>query len=522
MPAKYKIALIVLADLCAILVGCDAERLPSNSSASAEKAPFEVKVSLIHDQLQGHYADVSISADSARGRLSGYDLFLSYDPNALTFISALPGELLKAEGWDLFDSQVYSGSQVDGSPLNFVHLYAIKDVPNVEHQPDDSLAPSNELATLQFYVTNDRYYECNFLPIRFYWRNCDDNVLSLLNGDTIAFVSAVYDTARSVAVADTIDIDGWHGPSEDCFAALHHVPVPMIDFINGSIGIVCGDSIDSRGDINYNGLAFEIADAIMYTNYFVNGLSAFGSHTDASTAASDVNTDGNTLTVADLVYLIRIIQGDALPSPPVSDTASLAISSNYHAHTVTVSTESDSTIGAMYMVFDATEMTGPPSLGPGTDWMDMKYNTVNDSLRILIFNIGSHHIAPGTQTVLTIPASGAMPLLYAEAATYSGIPMKSTIDGVPQQFELGQNYPNPFSTSTIIPLALPVESDWSVYIFNVAADTVRTYSGHSDAGVVTIEWNGTWQDGTPAANGVYFYRAIVGDLTATRKMTLVR
>ena len=523
MPTKYLFSAIAGVALCLMLLGCDAEKIGRTGPKPPDEAPFGVDIDYIHDQLQGHYAEISISADSVRGRLSAYTFFLSYDPAALTFIGADPGDLLQAEGWDLFDYQRYTGDQIDSSHLAFVHLYAVKDMPLIDIPPDSSVPPSNELADLEFYVTNDRAYECTFQAIRFYWRDCDDNVLYTLDGDTVAFVENVYDTARSVAVADSMYIDGWHGPSEDCFAALHHVPVPMIDFINGGITIICSGPLDpsGNGDINANGLPFEIADAVIFINYFVYGLAAFGSHAEASSLASDVNFDGNPLTVADLVFINRIIVGDANPHLQVRDSASLMVMAEYENDLVTVTTQSDSTIGAMYMIFDATAAHGWPWLNPSSDEMYLKFNTVNDSLRVLIYDIGDGSIASGTSNVLTIPASDTMRLLYAEAATYYGMPMKTTIDGVPQQFELGQNYPNPFSSSTTIALSLPEETDWSVTIFTVEADTVRQYSGHSYAGVTNIEWDGTWQDGTPAADGVYFYRAVAGEFTATRKMMLV-
>lgn len=426
MTAKSVYPLAIFICLTALFLGCDAEKISNPAPQPPQLAPFEITVTHIHDQIPGHYANVSIYADSSRGRLGGYDLFLSYDPNALTFISADPGDLLKAEAWDLFDYQRYSGGQIDSSHLAFVHVYAVNDIPNVEIPPDNSVPPSDELAALEFFVNNEYIYECTFQAIRFYWRDCDDNVLYTLTGDTVAFVENAYDTARSVEVADSIYIDGWHGPSEDCFTALHHVPVPMIDFINGGIDIYCTDSVVNYGDINDNGLPWEIADAVMFINYFVYGLAAFGQHVEASTAVSDVNIDGNTLTVADLVFLIRVIQGDVWQLPSTQDTASMTVSMNYHTHTETVTTQSDSTIGAIYMVFDTASITGPPSLGPGAYQMNWKYNVVNDSLRVIIFSIGNNAIPSGIQTVLTIPTSDAIPLLYFEAATFSGIPMKAT------------------------------------------------------------------------------------------------
>ena len=61
----------------------------------------------------------------------------------------------------------------------------------------------------------------------------------------------------------------------------------------GGIDIVCADSIDDRGDINLNGVANEVADAVLLGNYFVYGLSVFTINIEGQIAASDVNADGN-------------------------------------------------------------------------------------------------------------------------------------------------------------------------------------------------------------------------------------
>jgi hypothetical protein len=63
------------------------------------------------------------------------------------------------------------------------------------------------------------------------------------------------------------------------------------------------------GDINCNGKSYEMADYVMYVNYFIRGLSAFGDHPAASIARSDVNGDGKVLTVADLDSLVLSIAG---------------------------------------------------------------------------------------------------------------------------------------------------------------------------------------------------------------------
>ncbi len=65
---------------------------------------------------------------------------------------------------------------------------------------------------------------------------------------------------------------------------------------------------DNSGDINLNGIPYEIADAVTFSKYFVYGLDAFHIDLAAQTAQTDIDADGLTLSVGDLVSLIRIIQ----------------------------------------------------------------------------------------------------------------------------------------------------------------------------------------------------------------------
>jgi hypothetical protein len=68
------------------------------------------------------------------------------------------------------------------------------------------------------------------------------------------------------------------------------------------------------GDINHDGITFTIADAVMFTNYFVSGLDAFPEGFErVSAEASDMNGDGITLSVADLAFMERVLIGDANP-----------------------------------------------------------------------------------------------------------------------------------------------------------------------------------------------------------------
>lgn len=94
---------------------------------------------------------------------------------------------------------------------------------------------------------------------------------------------------------------------------------------------------------------------------------------------------------------------------------------------------------------------------------------------------------------------------------------------LPTAFVLGQNYPNPFNPGTRIEFALPQQEFVTLEIINIAGQRVKTVLSESlPAGYHMAIWDGTSNDGSEAASGVYFYRVQAGDFTASRKMVLTR
>jgi FlgD Ig-like domain/Cohesin domain len=97
---------------------------------------------------------------------------------------------------------------------------------------------------------------------------------------------------------------------------------------------------------------------------------------------------------------------------------------------------------------------------------------------------------------------------------------------LPQQYALGQNFPNPFvretrASQTIIKYALPAAGEVSLRIYDMLGQTVRTLaSGSQTAGIHTVVWNGRKDDGAPAATGVYLYRLEAGNFVKTNKLIL--
>ncbi len=88
---------------------------------------------------------------------------------------------------------------------------------------------------------------------------------------------------------------------------------------------------------------------------------------------------------------------------------------------------------------------------------------------------------------------------------------------------LHQNAPNPFSRLTAIRYELPAKTHAVLRVYNLAGQLVRTLvDGEADAGAHTVEWDGTMDDNSKVANGVYFYQLVTPTYSKTHRMLVVR
>jgi hypothetical protein len=473
-----------------------------------EGAPYGVVIEKIHDQIQGQFVDVALTllgVDPAQG-IGGFDLLIAYDNSALSFQQALEGDIYAQCGWEYFTYRFGAdGNCGGGCPSGLTRVVGLAETNNGADHPTcndpDFVGPlPTTLAYLRFLVSNDRTLECQYVPIRFFWVDCGDNTISNGDGSELYISGQVFDYDNDAPINDgSFGFPGYLGAADFCLEqGLPGKPVPIryIDFYNGGVDIVCADSIDARGDINLNGLSYEIADAVMFTNYFITGLGAF-EFVQGSIAASDVNADGIPLSVADLVYLIRVIVGDALPYPKLNPMhATYAMESNVMSV--------DAEMGAAYLVFE-----GKVNADLLADNMDMKVGLVDGNTHVLVFSTNANQVFSGN--FLNVDGN----LVSAEFATYDGQPVAAK--NVPRTFRVEQNYPNPFNPNTVIEFAMPNAGAWSVEIFNVTGQRVDSFNGVAEAGVVSVNWNAS-----ELASGVYFYRVAAGQNSKTMKAVLLK
>jgi hypothetical protein len=499
---------------------------------------YQVLIPKLEEVFQGQLVVVPVYLYAATYGLGGFDLLIAYDASALAFQKAVGGIIYNQDddvpagcGWEYFTYRYGPyGNCGNACPSGMLRIIGMAETNNGPYHPDCGVPAElpTTLADLTFLVSNDRTLECQFVPIRFFWYECGDNTLSNFDGSILYLEEAVYDFWSfdedpffEPSMISSPDSDSpfptYTGTLQSCVCSPNDDPtckvpaVRAVAFQNGGVDIACRNLIDDRGDINMNGLGYEIADAVMFTNYFIEGIKAFADCTGLSgpdltlclhrqqgaIAASDTNADGLALTVADLVYLIRVVIGDAMP---YDKAIPVAASVTYGDGIFNV----DAAMGAAHIVM-AGEVT-PTLLATN---MEMKYGVLDGNTSILIYSMEPNQSFSGK----FLQVEGRM--ISSQFATFLGQPVNA--DVMPANFALHQNYPNPFNPTTTIKIDVPKNaSNWTLNIYNVTGQLVETMSGNQP-GYQEVVW-----DASNNASGIYFYKLTAGDYSATKKAVLLK
>ena len=95
--------------------------------------------------------------------------------------------------------------------------------------------------------------------------------------------------------------------------------------------------------------------------------------------------------------------------------------------------------------------------------------------------------------------------------------------GLPTEYRLRPNFPNPFNPSTQISFDLPASDNVKLQIFDVQGRLVNTLVDTKlDAGVYTFSWNGRDNDNKSISSGIYICTFQTNGFTASQKMVYVK
>jgi hypothetical protein len=95
---------------------------------------------------------------------------------------------------------------------------------------------------------------------------------------------------------------------------------------------------------------------------------------------------------------------------------------------------------------------------------------------------------------------------------------EETLSTVPSNFDLAQNFPNPFNPSTKIRFSVPSDGAVKLTVYNALGQLVsELINDFRSAGTYEVNW-----DATNLTSGVYVYRLEAGAVNLTRKMSLLK
>jgi hypothetical protein len=161
------------------------------------------------------------------------------------------------------------------------------------------------------------------------------------------------------------------------------------------------------------------------------------------------------------------------------------------------------------------------------------HKLLDGKLRMLVYNDNADMIPAGEHAVATVvmpianPKSVTAGPIVAANESNSGIRDieigTSDVNLLPTEYELAQNFPNPFNPSTKIQFSVPQNGPATVTIFNTLGQEVRSlFAGDVARGTYSVEWDGRDNSGTAMSSGLYFYTLKSGTFSQTKKMMLVK
>ena len=102
--------------------------------------------------------------------------------------------------------------------------------------------------------------------------------------------------------------------------------------------------------------------------------------------------------------------------------------------------------------------------------------------------------------------------------------LSAIADGqLPVDFNLKQNFPNPFNPTTSIQYQLPEAGFITLEVFDVSGRKIKTLiNSQQNAGYKTVMWNGTNDAGMPVSTGMYIYSLRSGDKVINKRMTFMK
>jgi hypothetical protein len=140
-------------------------------------------------------------------------------------------------------------------------------------------------------------------------------------------------------------------------------------------------------------------------------------------------------------------------------------------------------------------------------------------------DIGLQYTFNGDYDATASSLHGSTAIKFTTEPPFVSIPVSVDENAfVTGKYNLGQNYPNPFKTSTTIHYSLPDAGTVSLKVFNVRGELVRILQENEQLaeGKHEVIWNGVNDIGNRVSPGFYFYQLQSDGFVETMKMLILK
>lgn len=433
-PPRF-IILILICLLVTVQTGFSLEKVPKIRSDSTSNSLFEkhnVIVSIDSAKAATFGSKLEVPVRLLNANLSDvvkFNFLILFDPNFLQLSNvASPRDDFSGMNCHWEDFSYYPGNLADcgdsACPTGVVGVsgYAITD--SVRNEKCLENRTDSVLFTMNFNVSNNYTYECDSSYLDLIWFDCDDNTITMKSPEDTSDGSNLHLGVDGVYKNEMLqfDVDSFPsttGVTGQCFILTDSDILKGIDFYGGKVTMACNWIKETTGDVNLNEISNEESDYKLFYDYFLFGTSVFTVNIAAQIANTDVNYDGQTLGLDDLVYLDRIIIGDALPFNKLNSNQKAVI--QIDPSTQKVYLLSDAQIKHIWLQVGGDIV--PHSKSPSRKIL---YNYVEPYTNILITEPGSFE----NGNIELYDYTGEGEILEAQAATRDGAAVRLTFENI--------------------------------------------------------------------------------------------
>lgn len=160
----------------------------------------------------------------------------------------------------------------------------------------------------------------------------------------------------------------------------------------------------------------------------------------------------------------------------------------------------------------------PTNYGEGETYLDSTNPDASGNWNVVVSGLNIGDSITATTTDMNLNTSE-----FCENVSVKAAGVEDRTGGKPHRYELNQNQPNPFNSSTAIQYAIPKTTHVSLKIYDISGRLVRVLvDGLHKASYSTTYWDGRDEMGRKVSPGIYFYHLETGDFKDTKKLILIR